>query len=143
MNQQPVPSSAAVSKRMQRQATRDTAPEVALRKALHRRGIRFRLHRRIVPEVRRTADIVLPSARICVDVRGCYWHGCPQHRTMPKANAEWWAGKLEGNVARDVDTERRWREAGWTVVVVWEHEDPEAAAERIASLIPKRVTPRS
>src|SRR5437764_2324869 len=88
-------SSPSVSRRMQLQASRDTAPERKLRSALHRSGLRFRVHVRPLPGVRREADIVFPKARVAVFVDGCFWHGCPDHAPWPKANAAWWREKIE------------------------------------------------
>lgn len=116
---------------MSRQRRRDTVPEVALRKELHRRGARFFVDRAPLPGVRRRADLVFPRRRVAVYVDGCFWHRCPLHATDPKNNAEWWAAKLAGNVQRDRDTDARLAAAGWTVVRVWEHEDPLAAADRV------------
>jgi DNA mismatch endonuclease (patch repair protein) len=131
----PKPSSEAVRVRMRRTAQRDTPPELALRSALHRLGLRFRVHVRPIRGLLRQADVAFPSARVAVFVDGCFWHGCPLHGTWPKANAEWWRAKIESNRARDADTDRRLRAAGWTVVRVWEHEDPEEAAKRVAGLV--------
>lgn len=128
---------------MQAQGRTDTAIEIAVRRALHRRGLRFRLHVRLLPETRRTVDIVFPVDRVAVDVRGCFWHSCPVHGSLPKANARWWFDKLRANEARDLDTERRLAEAGWTTVVVWEHDDPEDAATRIASIVAEHRANRS
>jgi DNA mismatch endonuclease (patch repair protein) len=123
------------SERMSRQATRDTAPELALRRRLHGLGFRYRLHQRPLPELGRTADIVFRSRRLAVFVDGCFWHGCPEHATSPKTNGEWWGAKLARNTERDMDTDRRLTEAGWRVVRVWEHEDPLVAGERIAAIL--------
>src|SRR4051794_36134828 len=90
----PPPSSVHVQLRMQRQRTRDTAPEIALRSELHRRGLRYRVDAAPLPELRRRADVVFRSARLAVFVDGCFWHGCPDHGVQPRANAEWWRGKL-------------------------------------------------
>jgi DNA mismatch endonuclease (patch repair protein) len=119
---------------MQRQPRRNTAPELALRRELHRRGLRYRLDVSVV-DSRRRHDIVFPKAMVVVEVRGCFWHGCPQHGTAPKANAEWWREKLAANRRRDEDTERRLRDADWTLVVVWEHEDPAEAAQRVVGAL--------
>lgn len=116
---------------MQRQASRDTKPELALRRELHRRGRRFFVDRAPLSGLRRRADLLFPRRRVAVYVDGCFWHSCPAHATRPKANAAWWAQKLAGNTARDRDTDTRLGEAGWTVVRVWEHEDPVAAADRV------------
>jgi DNA mismatch endonuclease (patch repair protein) len=122
---------------MRRQGQQDTAPEMALRRELHRRGLRYRLHEPVFDK-RRRHDIVFRSARVVVDVRGCFWHSCPQHGTTPKANQDWWLNKLKRNVERDADTACGLNEAGWALVVVWEHEDPGAAAERILGILQAR-----
>ncbi len=134
----PHPSSPEVRRRMLACGPRDTAPELALRSALFRLGLRFRLDRRPIPSLRRKADILFPRLKIAVFVDGCFWHACPEHSTWPKANAEFWRLKIVGNRARDLDTDRRLAEAGWLSLRVWEHEDPVAAAERIAEEIRKR-----
>ncbi|MGN0039706.1 MULTISPECIES: very short patch repair endonuclease [unclassified Rhodococcus (in: high G+C Gram-positive bacteria)] len=126
---------ARTSARMSRQRRRDTAPEVALRRELHRRGLRFYVDRAPLPGVRRRADLVFPRRRVAVYVDGCFWHRCPLHATDPKNNAEWWADKLAGNVERDRDTDSRLAAAGWTVIRVWEHEDPITAATRVAEAL--------
>jgi len=113
---------------------RDTAPERALRSALHQLGLRFRVDLSPEKGSRGRADIVFPRARLVIYVDGCYWHGCPQHATWPKANAEWWRSKIEANRARDADTDRQLRAAGWTVIRVWEHEGA-AAAPHILELV--------
>ena len=138
MSTSPVPASAAVSRRMRHQAARDTGPELALRRELHRRGLRYRVHRRPVPELRREADVVFPGARVAVFVMGCFWHGCPRHATWPRNNAEWWREKLERNRTRDAETMARLRAEGWLPVIVWEHESAAAAAARIAAHVQHR-----
>ncbi|MEU7945424.1 DNA mismatch endonuclease Vsr [Micromonospora taraxaci] len=127
----PGPSSEAARKRLRQQATRDTAPEMALRRELHRRGLRYRVHVRLLQEVRRTSDIVFRRAGVAVDVRGCWWHGCDDHRPAPRANRDWWFQKRERNRSRDDDTLRRLEAEGWRVLVVWEHEEISSAADRV------------
>jgi DNA mismatch endonuclease (patch repair protein) len=124
-----------VSERMSRQATRDTGPEMALRRRLHALGLRYRVHRRPIPAVRRTADIVFTRHRIAIFVDGCFWHGCPEHGTSPKTNSDWWRTKLTRNAERDADTDRQLQAAGWTPIRIWEHEDSEAAADRIRAAL--------
>jgi DNA mismatch endonuclease (patch repair protein) len=120
---------------MRQQARRDTAPELAVRRELHRRGRRFFVDRPPLAGLRRRADLVFPRRRVAVYVDGCFWHSCPVHATRPKNNADWWAAKLAANVARDRDTDDRLAAAGWTVVRVWEHEDPVAAADRVQAVL--------
>lgn len=128
-------SSPAVRQRMQQQKTRNTGVEIALRSELHRRGFRFRVHRRPLRGVRREADIINASIKLAVFVDGCFWHGCPTHATWPKANDEFWRRKIEGNRERDRDTDRRLEEAGWSVVRVWEHESVSEAADRVMTVV--------
>lgn len=126
--QQPI--APATSKRMSRTAQRDNPRERALRAELHRRGLRFRLHR-MIEGSRRTIDIAFTGPKVAVFVDGCFWHGCPEHGTWPKNNADWWRAKIEANIERDRDTDHRLAEAGWSVVRVWEHEDIGKAADRV------------
>ncbi|MBM4634813.1 DNA mismatch endonuclease Vsr [Rhodococcus hoagii] len=123
------------SARMRAQRRRDTAPEVALRRELHRRGARFFVDRAPLRGLRRRADLVFPRRRVAVYVDGCFWHSCPQHATSPKNNGQWWADKLAANVVRDRDTDTRLADAGWTVVRIWEHEDPTEAADRVQAAL--------
>ena len=120
---------------MQAQGRRDTKPELALRRELHRRGRRFFVDRAPLKGLRRRADLVFPRRRVAVYVDGCFWHSCPVHGTRPKNNAEWWASKLAGNVVRDRDTDTRLGGAGWVVVRVWEHEETAAAADRVDQVL--------
>lgn len=136
MSEDPVPSSAAVSRQMRRQRERDVPRELVIRRALFREGYRYRVHAKVVPGTRREADLAFPGARVAVFLDGCFWHGCPEHGSVPKANNAWWATKLEDNRRRDRDSERRLADAGWTTVRVWEHEPVEAALARIASALP-------
>jgi DNA mismatch endonuclease (patch repair protein) len=118
--------------------SRDTAPELALRRAVHRRGLRYRVHARPWPQLNRRADLVFRPARTAVFVDGCYWHGCPRHGTQPATNSGFWAAKIERNRQRDRETDARLTEAGWSVVRVWEHEDPEEAADRVERTVRRR-----
>lgn len=119
---------------MGRQPRRDTAPERLLRSELWRRGLRYRVDHAVVGR-RRRVDIAFPGSKVAVFVDGCFWHGCPEHGTLPKTNSEWWAEKLAANIARDRSTDSQLEEAGWTVVRVWEHDAIEAAADRIELLV--------
>ncbi|MEX2288998.1 MAG: very short patch repair endonuclease [Mycobacteriales bacterium] len=139
----PVPSSAVVRRRMQRQRRRDTRPELELRRALHATGLRYRVERSVIPGMRRRADIVFGPAKVAVFVDGCFWHMCPQHATAPKANADWWREKLERNRERDRDTDRLLLDQGWFPVRVWEHEDMAEAALIVVEVVRPRHPGRS
>ncbi|MFZ2175193.1 MAG: very short patch repair endonuclease [Rhodococcus sp. (in: high G+C Gram-positive bacteria)] len=119
------------SARLAKQRRRDTAPEIAPRRELHRRGARFYVDRAPLRGLRRRADLVFPRRRVAVYVDGCFWHCCPEHATAPKNNAEWWADKLAANVVQDRDTDARLAAEGWQVVRIWEHEPVSAAADKV------------
>lgn len=127
----------ATSERMRRQPRRDTAPEVALRREMHRLGMRYRLHHAGLPG---RPDVVLTRARIAVFVDGCFWHSCPRHGRTPRNNSAWWAAKLAANVERDRRKDTELVALGWCPVHVWEHEPSAEAAARISSLWSSRVT---
>lgn len=134
----PAPASDQVRRRMCTQRERDTRTERVLRQALHGRGLRFRLHQRLLPGSRREADIVFAASRVAVFVDGCFWHGCPDHATWPRNNARFWREKIEMNRERDRETSDQLTALGWAVVRVWEHESPVDASDRIAKLIEER-----
>lgn len=133
----PAASTPDIEKRMKAQRRRDTGPELALRKELWRRGLRYRVDHKVEGR-RRRVDIVFIGARIAVFVDGCFWHSCPAHATKPKANQEWWRAKLAANVDRDRLTDQALTLAGWTVIRVWEHEDVLSAADRIEAAVRRR-----
>lgn len=118
--------------------SRDTKPEIELRRALHAAGFRYRVCARPIPGLRRTADIVFRPAKVAVDIRGCFWHGCPEHYTRPSANQQFWDAKRKRNMERDRQTTAAFEEAGWLVLVVWEHEDVAEAARRITETVVTR-----
>lgn len=131
----PLASSPQVRRRMKQQRRRDTAPELELRRTLHRRGLRYRVDVAVLPGVRRRVDIAFSARRVAVFVDGCFWHRCPTHGTQPKANQEWWRAKLDRNVWRDRDMDEQLAAAGWTVVRIWEHEAPAEAADRVEAAV--------
>ncbi len=97
--------------------SKDTRPEISVRKALHAAGYRFRLHRKDLPG---RPDIVLPKYRVAVFVNGCFWHGHHCKRfSWPKTNAEFWREKITRNMQRDQDDYTRLEHLGWAVHVVW------------------------
>ena len=127
---------------MRRVRRRDTPPEVALRRAFRRRGLGYRVDFRALPDAPWRVDVAFVGRRVAVYVDGCFWHRCPQHGSMPRANAEWWASKLRRTSERDAQATRELTEAGWQVVRVWEHEDVEDAADRITALVRAHRQPR-
>jgi DNA mismatch endonuclease (patch repair protein) len=127
---------------MKSQRQRDTAAETALRSLLHRRGLRFRVHYTL-PNLRRRADVAFPRLCIAVFVDGCFWHGCPEHGTWPKQNADWWREKIETNRRRDADTDKKLEDQGWSVIRVWEHEATETAAHTIEDAVARAESHRA
>jgi DNA mismatch endonuclease (patch repair protein) len=138
----PVPSSPEVSERMRKALRRDTAPELALRRELHRRGLRYRVDHPLPGLPRRRADLLFVRARVAVFVDGCFWHGCSEHSVVPKANRQWWIEKIDANRRRDRHTDEHLLELGWWPARVWEHEDLRVAADRIETIVRSRVTER-
>jgi DNA mismatch endonuclease (patch repair protein) len=131
-------SSPSVRRRMQRQARSDTAAELAIRRQLFQLGLRYRVHVRPLRGVRRRVDVAFPRERVAVEVRGCFWHACPKHGCVPIANSDWWRRKFESNRRRDSLSAQWFREAGWKLIVVWEHERPDVAARRVQREVQRR-----
>ncbi|WP_273733052.1 very short patch repair endonuclease [Mycolicibacterium septicum] len=132
-------SDARVRARMQRQKTRDTRPELALRRLLHARGLRYRVDTQPLPGLRRRADLVFGPARVAVFVDGCFWHGCPEHGQRPTiANTTYWREKVERNNRRDTETDEALVASGWLPIRVWEHENPEIVANLVEAQVRRR-----
>lgn len=119
------------SENMARIRGEDTQPELQLRKALWRRGIRYRLKTRIF---NCRPDLVFRSRKLVVFIDGCFWHGCPQHYVRPRSREEFWARKLETNVLRDIKQTRRLQKASWRVLRFWEHEVRESLPEVVEAV---------
>ena len=115
--------------------SRDTQPELLVRRALHARGLRFRVDLRPEPTLRTRADIVFTRRRIAVYIDGCFWHGCPLHGTSPKANADYWTPKLARNVERDREATVALEALGWIVLRFWSHEPVDEVVARIAARV--------
>ncbi|MFD9735213.1 very short patch repair endonuclease [Umezawaea sp. NPDC059074] len=128
-------STPAVRRSMQGNRSRDTGPELAIRRLVHATGLRYRVDAPPLAGLRRRADLVFSRAKVAVFVDGCFWHGCAQHYVEPGTNREYWTTKVRTNRARDQDTTRRLRDAGWEVVRVWEHENPHDAAARVVATV--------
>lgn len=125
------------SEQMARVRSKDTRPELVLRRVLWHGGLRYRLHANLPG----SPDIVFNNVRVAVFVDGCFWHGCPKHYTAPIRNADFWRGKIETNVARDRAVDEQLGAAGWVVLRIWEHEvlsEIETAMERVERLVRER-----
>jgi len=103
---------------MSRIKGKNTGPELALRKSLWKRGLRYRLHYQVPGR----PDVAFPGKRVAVFVDGCFWHGCPAHGVSPKSNAEFWKLKIRGNIERDQRVTSELENKGWRVLRFWEHE---------------------
>lgn len=124
---------------MSRIRGRDTKPEILLRKALWKNGLRYRLKNKLPGK----PDIVFVSDRTAVFVDGCFWHRCPEHFVLPKSRQEFWQHKIDRNVERDTEVNKKLLEDGWKVCRVWEHElrsDPQNVVQRVAHLLRKKGT---
>lgn len=132
---QPHPPSIGASSRMSKVRQTGTEAELALRRELYKSGLRYRINFCVMKKPRRVADIAFPRLKIAVFVDGCFWHGCPEHATWPKSNAEFWRSKIEANRLRDADTNERLGSIGWTVLRFWEHESASSAAKIIVKRI--------
>ena len=126
---------------MQGNKGRDTRPEMAVRREVHRRGMRYRVDAAPIPTLRRRADLVFAGPRVAVFIDGCFWHGCPEHFTPPKTNPAYWLEKVRANRARDADTDDVLRAAGWTVIRRWEHVPALDIADEV-ELAVRRPRPR-
>jgi DNA mismatch endonuclease (patch repair protein) len=106
---------------MSRIRSKDTGPEMLVRKFLHKRGFRYRLHVKDMPG---KPDIVLPKYKTVILVHGCFWHGhegC-KYYVVPKTRTEWWLNKINGNIANDTNAEIALKAAGWKIIKIWECE---------------------
>jgi DNA mismatch endonuclease, patch repair protein len=120
---------------MARVRQKGTDVELALRRELYRAGLRYRVDYQVLTNPRRIADLAFPGRHLAIFVDGCFWHGCPEHATWPKRNAEFWRQKIETNRKRDADTDARLRSLGWTVLRFWSHERPADAAKTVVRII--------
>ncbi|GGS51432.1 very short patch repair endonuclease [Streptomyces violaceus] len=120
---------------MSRQPSKDTGVELAVRRLLHAAGLRYRVEYPVPGMPRRRIDVAFPRAKIAVLIDGCFWHGCPQHATHPKSNADWWRTKLDRNMARDRETTDHLLAGGWTVLRFWEHMPAEEVAARVRAAV--------
>lgn len=128
---------------MQANVGRVTGAERLLRSALRAEGMRFTTDARPEPDVRCTADVVFPTARVCVFIDGCFWHGCPRHFGLPKTNSAWWNEKIAANKERDARQAKRLRLRGWRVLRVWEHQVTPETVARVVDRVGRLLRGRS
>lgn len=129
MAEGPPPSSHCARQTMRANRRADTGPERALRSELHRLGLRFRKDLRLRFDGHSVRpDIVFTKAKVAVFVDGCFWHRCPEHGQMPKANRSYWEPKLRRNVERDRANDAVLTQSGWKVLRFFEHIQPSEAA---------------
>lgn len=131
-------SSPANRKSMLGNRSRDTKPELTLRRLVHAAGLRYRVAAKPLRGMRRTADMLFGPTRVAVFVDGCFWHGCPEHFVPPKTNPEYWEKKIGGNMRRDRETDSRLEAEGWLVLRFWEHQDPGECAEAVCAAVLER-----
>ena len=106
------------SRIMSRIRSKDTQPEMRLRRAIHAEGLRYRIHTKLPGK----PDITFGPARLAVFIDGCWWHACPEHFRMPESNVDFWREKFDRNVERDRRVANKLRRMGWGVLRFWEHE---------------------
>lgn len=131
MKKRPAAISEAVSGAMRSMPEKGTGPEMAVRRLLFARGLRYRVHSPVPGAPRRSIDIAFPGKKVAVFIDGCFWHGCTEHRNIPVHNRDWWQNKIDQNRLRDRDTDEKLREAGWTVFRFWEHDAAEMIVESV------------
>jgi DNA mismatch endonuclease (patch repair protein) len=129
------PSSSLASERLRKHPSRNTKPEVAVRRELFAMGLRYRIHLPVPGIPRRTIDVAFPKVRLAVYIDGCFWHGCARHKTAPRANREWWVAKISRNGMRDQETSAHLEGLGWTCLRFWEHDPPHRVAAEVASVV--------
>lgn len=128
-------SSESVRKSMKGNRSRDTKPELAVRRLIHVAGLRYRVDYRPIPAINRRADIVFTRQRVAIYIDGCFWHGCPIHYVASRTNSDYWQSKISRNIERDTQTDMLLREHGWTPVRFWSHEAPASVADAILAIL--------
>lgn len=137
MSRRPKASSEQVSRNMKKVRVRDTGPELVIRRLLFSSGLRFRVnYQPKFPDIGRASiDIAFPAKRLAIFIDGCFWHACPDHGELPKANREWWEKKFAENRERDARISEQLKKGGWCVLRFWAHESPEKVCMQIADIL--------
>ena len=111
--------------------SKDTTPEIAVRKLIWKKGYRYRIGHGLMGK----PDMVFPFYGIAVFIDGCFWHGCPKHCRMPSSNVSYWKQKIYGNKKRDKKINRQLKKEGWKVIRIWEHDIKKGSEKSV-----KRIT---
>jgi len=122
------------SRCMSRIRSKDTKPELLLRRALWAGGHRYRTNYKLTGR----PDLVFVRSKLAVFVDGCFWHGCPEHYQAPKTSADFWRDKIRKNILRDVEVTEQLQSEGWRVLRFWEHEtrtDTEECVARVCECV--------
>lgn len=127
--EEPVSDAARATMRANRR--RDTGPELAVRRIVHRAGLRFRVDHPLPFDRRKRADIAFTKVGLYVFIDGCFWHGCPEHFILPKTRTEFWKTKIDRNRERDSQTDAELRNCGLHALRFWEHAPSSACARLI------------
>ena len=135
MKQRPTAISKVVSGAMRSMPEHSTGPEMAVRRLLFAKGLRYRVQYPVPGAPLRSIDIAFPGKKLAVFIDGCFWHGCAEHRNIPSHNRDWWQNKIDQNRSRDRDTDEKLRNAGWLVLRYWEHDSPERIVSEIHDVI--------
>ncbi|WP_269640001.1 very short patch repair endonuclease [Micromonospora chokoriensis] len=136
----PTPPPSSASRTMKANRSTGTKPELALRRALFRAGLRYRVNLKVMTPGRVVRpDVVFTRTRVAVFVDGCFWHGCPLHGRMPSDPSGYWRQKISRNQERDRAVDQALHDAGWRVIRLWEH----AATEEAVMLVRVAVAERS
>ncbi len=139
----PRASSEAARSRMLAVRRSGTAPEIAWASVLSSADVAVEAQVTLDFVPRRRLDFVIMSSRVAISIDGCFWHGCPEHGSSPKANSKWWQAKIEANRRRDIDTENKLRAHGWTILRFWEHTDPKEAVREVMQAVDAGPVPRT
>ncbi len=138
MKERPAAISKKVSGAMRSMPEHSTGPEMAVRRLLYAKGLRYRVQYPVPGAPRRTIDIAFPGKKVAVFIDGCFWHGCTEHRNIPAHNRDWWKDKIEKNRSRDRDTDEKLHDAGWQVLRYWEHDPAERIVLEVHNLFGSR-----
>lgn len=136
-------SSVGVRRIMQGNKSKDTQPELRVRRLLHAQGFRYKVDFKLPPLPRRRADIAFTRQQLAIFIDGCFWHGCETHYREPRTNPDYWRNKISNNVIRDQDTNKILARSGWSVRRYWAHSSPESITADIIEFLSWHRTVRT